>query len=168
MVYTDEPDVCSEVTQRPISLESNGSTNVQLTVKTFNSKQRNVVVNCVDVRTQQLIKSILLQIKSEKPKIQQSFVTKCPKGRDMWQKVPITNPYDTDLIVEVMSSKPELVKPVKSKLKLKPNETVHSVLYFSQFPRRAKREVFIFVNEAKNEKSKYNHAYLIQILYEDM
>lgn len=34
MVYTDEPEVASEVTQKPIQLESNGSTNVQLTVKT--------------------------------------------------------------------------------------------------------------------------------------
>lgn len=34
MVYTDDPDVASEVSQRPIELESSGSTNIQLTVKT--------------------------------------------------------------------------------------------------------------------------------------
>jgi hypothetical protein len=34
MVYTDDPEVASEVSQRPIEVESVGSTNVQLTVKT--------------------------------------------------------------------------------------------------------------------------------------
>lgn len=34
MVYTDEPDVAKEVTQRPIQVENGKSTNVQLTVKT--------------------------------------------------------------------------------------------------------------------------------------
>lgn len=33
-VYTDEPEIASEVSQRPIALESSGHTNVQLTVKT--------------------------------------------------------------------------------------------------------------------------------------
>lgn len=45
MIYTDEPEVASEVSQRPVVLESSGSTNVQLTVKTFKSEQKNIIVN---------------------------------------------------------------------------------------------------------------------------
>ena len=167
MVYSDEPEVCSEVTQRPIKLESSGSTNVQLTVKTFSSEQKDIVLNCVDTRTKQVIKSILLKLKSEAPRIKQSFVTKCAKGRDMWQKLPITNPFDKEIKVEIMSSKPDLVVPVKPKILLKPEETSHAVMYFKPFPRKAKREVFVFVNEAENEKSKFNHSYLVEVIYGD-
>lgn len=125
-----------------------------------------MVVNCVDVRTQSLVQAYILQIISSKPTIKQSFMTKCVKGREMWQKLPITNPYNTDFEIEIASSKTDLILPVKSKLKLGPKETGYAVLYFLPFPRRAKREVFIFVNESEKEKSKFNHAYMIEVAYE--
>lgn len=93
-------------------------------------------------------------------------MTKCFKGREMWQKLPITNPYNELIEVEIMSSKPELVTPIKKRLSLGPKETAHAVLYFYPFGQRAKKEVFIFVNETMKEKSKFNHAYLLEISYE--
>lgn len=166
MIYTDEPDVASEISQRPVELEPVGSTNVQLTVKTTQCEQKNILINCVDVRAQSLVQSYLLCIQSEKPKIKQSFVMKCMKGREMWQKLPIKNPYEEDLEIEITSSKPDLILPVKKKLKLKPNEIIHAVLYFLPFPRRAKREVYIFINESKKEKSKFNHSYMVEVEYQ--
>jgi hypothetical protein len=120
----------------------------------------------LDVRTQSLVQSYLLCVKSEKPKINQSFVTKVIKGRETWQKLPITNPTDKELEVEIVSSKSDLIIPVKKIITLQPNETAYAVLYFAPFPRRAKREVFIFVNEAAKEQSKFNHAFMIEIEYE--
>jgi len=112
------------------------------------------------------MKSYLLQINSEKPRIKQSFVTKCYKGREMWQKLPVTNPTNEQLVVEVISSKPDLIVPIKRKLTLGPKETQNAVLYFQSYPHRAKKEVFIFVNEAVKEKSKFNHSYMIEVNYE--
>jgi hypothetical protein len=108
----------------------------------------------------------LLCIQSEKPKINESFVTRIIKGRETWQKLPITNPHNKELEVEIVSSKPDLIVPVKKRIKLQPNETVFAVLYFPPFARRAKREVFVFVNEALSENSKFNHSYMIEIEYE--
>ena len=142
----------------------------------FLSEQRNVVIHWVgrfsiyktiDVRSQDVARAYLLQIKSEKPKINQSFVTKWTKGKENWQKLPITNPYDKEIEIEVISSKPNLIIPIKKKLKLQPKESSHIVLCFLAFPRKAKREVFIFVNEALSETSKFNHAYMIEVVYED-
>lgn len=81
--------------------------------------------------------------------------------------MPITNPSDIELEVEIMSSKPNLITPIKKKMKLKSHETSYIVLYFLPFPRKAKREVFIFVNEALNEGSKFNHSYMVEVVYED-
>ena len=121
----------------------------------------------LDVKSNDVAKAYLLQIKSEKPKINQSFVTKWTKGKENWQKIPITNPYDRELDIEIVSSKPNLVTPIKKKLKLKPKESTFIVLCFMAFPRKAKREIFIFVNEAMSEASKFNHAFMIEVVYED-
>ncbi|CAI2360854.1 unnamed protein product [Moneuplotes crassus] len=164
-VYTDEPEVASEVSQRPIELEAVGSTNAQLTVKTTKSEQKNILINCVDVRTQTLVQSYLLCIESERPRINQSFVTKCYKGREMWQKLPIINSENRDLEIEITSSKPDLVIPVKQVLTVPAGETLNAVLYFLPFPKRAKREVYIFINQARREKSSFNHNYLLEIEY---
>ena len=52
------------------------------------------------VKSNDVAKAYLLQIKNEKPKINQSFVTKWTKGKENWQKIPITNPYDKEFILK--------------------------------------------------------------------
>lgn len=133
-----------------------------VSVRTFERDYKKVRVNCVDLNTRELIKSWLMLVESEEPKVTRSIDVQLMIDRGVTREIDFENKLNKEAIFEFASTRPDLCKPRVSHIRVGPRNVKRVEFYFPPQRQKGKGECLIFVND---EEYNFYESYRFKLKY---
>jgi nephrocystin-4 len=140
---------------------------LNVSVRTFERDYRKVKINVVDVDTKELVKSWLMLVESEEPKITRTIDVKLIIDKGLTREIDFTNKLNKETVFELASTRPDLCKPRKRHVLVGPRETKRIEFYFPPKRVKGRCDCLIFINDEDYnfyESYKFKLAYIIIII----
>ncbi|RLN20912.1 hypothetical protein BBJ28_00017538, partial [Nothophytophthora sp. Chile5] len=125
-----------------------------------------VLVNLVDVDTQQLVGAWSVHVTLALPLITKTYELRLPLGRAAQKKISYANPWDQPQTIVLRSSAPRLLMPREPVLQLPSNGQTFLRLAFAarQQPTDACEAIYLFINDKRTNQNE--ECLLFQVTYE--
>jgi nephrocystin-4 len=120
---------------------------LNVSVRTFERDYKKVRINCVDANTKELIKSWLMLVESEEPKVTQSHDVKLILDRGINREIDFENKLNKEAIFEFASTRPDLCRPIQSHVRVGPRMIKRIEFFFPPKRVKGKDDCLIFIND---------------------
>ena len=116
-------------------------------VRTYERDYKKVKINWVDINTKELIRSWLMLVESEEPKITRSIDIKLIIDRGVTKEIDFENKLNKEAVFEFASNRPDLCKPKQSHVVVGPKAIKRIEFFFLPKRAKAKGDCLIFIND---------------------
>jgi hypothetical protein len=151
-----------ETTGEVYKLFPNSYNTLIVNVRTFERDYRKVRINAVDINTREMVKSWLMLIESEEPKVTRTEDINLIIDRGVTREIDFTNKLNKEVIFEFASSRPDLCKPRQSHIKVAARMTKRVEFFFAPRRIKGKGDCLIFIND---EEYNFYESYRFKLKY---
>lgn len=123
-----------------------------------------VLVNLVDVDTQELVGAWLVHVAISLPLITKTYALHLPVGQPAQKKISYANPWDQQQTITLRSSAPAQLKPRDPVLQVPGNGTAFLRLGFAAVERKTCEDMYLFINDRQTDQNE--ECLLFQVTYE--
>jgi len=116
----------------------------------------------VDIHTKELVKSWLILVESEEPKVTRSIDIKLVIDKGVTREIDFENKLNKEAIFEFASTRPDLCKPKQSHMLVGPKATKRVEFFFPPKRIKGKGECLIFIND---EEYNFYESYRFKLAY---
>ena len=151
-----------ETTGEVVKLVPSTHNILNVSVRTYERDYKKVKINWVDVNTKELVRSWLILVESEEPKITRSIDIKLVIDRGVTREIDFENKLNKEAIFEFASTRPDLCKPKQSHVLVGPKATKRIEFFFPPKRAKGKGECLIFIND---EEYNFYESYRFKLAY---
>lgn len=123
-----------------------------------------VLVNLVDVETQELVGAWIVHVSLSLPLITKTYDLRLPLNQAAQKKIAYANPWDQQQTILLRSSSPALIKPRDAVLQIPGNGKVFLRLSFMPVEHKVREHMYLFINDRQTDQNE--ECLLFQVTYE--
>ena len=116
----------------------------------------------MDANTRDLVKSWLMLVESEEPKITRSIEVKLVNDKGVRREIDFENKLNKEAIFEFTSTRPDLCKPSQSHVRVAPKSMKRVEFFFPPKRVNGKGDCLIFIND---EEYNFYESYRFKLAY---
>ena len=135
---------------------------LNVSVRTFERDYKKVKINCVDANTRELLKSWLMLVESEEPKITRTIDIKLIIDKGVTREIDFENKLNKEAIFEFASTRPDLCQPRHTHVRVGPKGVKRVEFFFPPKKIKGKGDCLIFVND---EEYNFYESYRFKLAY---
>jgi nephrocystin-4 len=151
-----------ETTGETQTIVPNSHNVLNVSVRTFEKDYKKVKINCVDANTRELVKSWLMLVESEEPKITRSIEIKLMIDKGVTREIDFENKLNKEAIFEFASTRPDLCQPRQTHVRVGPKSTKRVEFFFPPKRTKGKGDCLIFIND---EDFNFYESYRFRLSY---
>lgn len=143
-------------------LTPNAYNALSVNVRTYERDYRKVRINCVDINTKELIRSWLMLIESEEPKVTKTEDIKLIIDRGVSREIDFTNKLNKEAVFEFATSRPDLCVPKQTHVLVGAKATKRIEFFFPPKRIKGKGDCLVFIND---EDYNFYESYRFKLKY---
>lgn len=151
-----------ETTGEVQTIQPNSHNILNVSIRSFERDYKKVKINCVDANTRELLKSWLMLVESEEPKVTKSIDVNLIIDRGVTREIDFENKLNKEAIFEFASNRPDLCQPRQTHVRVGPRATKRVEFYFPPKRIKGKGDVLIFIND---EEYNFYESYRFKLAY---